>query len=148
MRERPAPGHMEEAMQRHQSIEDRFWAKVEAMPSGCWEWRAAHDPKGYGVFRGEQSILVKAYKFSYELLCGPVPAGLQIDHLCRNPGCVNPDHMEPVTAGVNIMRGVGPTAVNAAKTSCCRGHLFTPENVYLYHGRRYCRACRAKLPLA
>lgn len=132
-------------MRQTKSTEDRFWAKVEAIPSGCWEWRAARDPLGYGVFRGGRSVLVKAYRFSYELLCGPVPGGLQIDHLCRNPSCVNPSHMEVVTARVNVLRGVGPAAMNAAKTHCHRGHEFTPDNVYLYHGHRHCRACRAKL---
>ncbi len=106
----------------------------------CWEWAGTRF-RGYGMIgvRGLENR--RAHRVSYETFVGPIPDGLTIDHLCRNRGCVNPAHLEPVTNKVNVLRGVGPTAVNARKTHCCRGHEFTPENTLLSSGRRYCRAC-------
>lgn len=128
-------------MQRHQSTEERFWAKVEAMPSGCWGWRACLDSHGYGRF-GMDGKSQYAHRLSYEFMIGPIPLNMTIDHLCRNRACVNPNHLEPVSLRVNLLRGVGVGAVNAQKEECLRGHRLEGENVYLYDGRRYCRACR------
>lgn len=108
---------------------------------GCWGWTGDHLPSGYGrfYFRGERSI---AHRAVFEALRGKVPAGLVLDHLCRNRGCVNPWHLEPVTDAVNILRGVGPPAMNAKKTHCVHGHEFTPENTIARKDGRECRACR------
>lgn len=106
------------------------------------------DPLGYGTIRRGRPSFKNApvHRVAYELLIGPIPNGLHIDHLCRNPPCVNPWHLEPVLNGVNILRGVSFSAVNARKTHCKRGHEFTPENTRLAnrgtHFGRVCRKCR------
>jgi hypothetical protein len=78
----------------------------------------------------------------YELLVGPVGADLTLDHLCRNRACVNPDHLEPVTIAVNVLRGESPPARNARKTHCPQGHEYTPDNTYYNQkGWRACATC-------
>jgi hypothetical protein len=124
------------------SQQKRFWVKVALLTQGgCWEWLAYRDRKGYGVF-GRQ----RAHRVAYELLVGPIPDGLQIDHLCRNPSCVNPDHLEPVTLVENTRRGIAwqvAGAKNAAKTHCPTGHPYDDANtLILSRGRRDCRTCQ------
>lgn len=84
----------------------RFWAKVDKRgPDDCWLWLANKTaPNGHGRFSTGGSM-VMAHRFAYELLVGPIPDGLVIDHLCRVRLCVNPKHLEPVTAVENIKRG-------------------------------------------
>src|SRR6266849_5089721 len=101
--------------------QERFWAKVHKTDT-CWEWTGALW-RGYGYFR-----TWIAHRVAYELLVGPIPPEKQVDHLCRNRGCVNPEHMELVTSYENILRGEGPTAANKRKLVCSNGHPFTPEN--------------------
>jgi hypothetical protein len=72
---------------------ERFWAKVYR-GDDCWEWLAAKSTAGYGRFKVAGG-LVQAHRFAYEDIVGPIPDGLQLDHLCRNRACVNPDHLEP-----------------------------------------------------
>lgn len=82
---------------------DRFMAKVQKRPSGCWEWQAGRSRDGHGNFSvGGRAI--RAHRWSYEYFVGPIPDGLVIDHLCVNPPCVNPDHLEPVTHRENTLR--------------------------------------------
>lgn len=129
-------------MTARRSPEERFWSRVRQTDS-CWEWAGAHTAAGYTCFSiGRKSMT--AHRFAYELLVGPIPEGLQLDHLCRNRGCVRPSHMEPVTIRENVLRGVGFTARYARATHCIHGHEFTPENTYLFpNGRgRSCRTCR------
>lgn len=115
-------------------VGDRFWDKVE--PTGfCWNWIASRDSSGYGQI-GIDGRPVKAHRVAYELLVGPILAGLVIDHLCRNKSCVNPDHLEPVTQKINVRRA------SAVKTHCLRGHEYTEENTYLQGERRSCLTCR------
>jgi hypothetical protein len=96
---------------------------------------------GYGQFwSGER--LVGAHRWMYEYLVGPISDGLQLDHLCRVPACVNPAHLEPVTPKVNYLRGESPLAVNARKSVCKNGHPFDEENTVIVPRGRQCRACR------
>lgn len=106
----------------------------------CWEWAGQRDRRGYGRFdfRSEHA---QAHRLVYELFVGPVPHGLVLDHLCRNPPCVNPDHLEPVDNRENILRGTAPTALNAVKTECKWGHPLEGDNLLLRPDGRECRTC-------
>ena len=113
--------------------------------SGCWLWTSSRRTNGYGEMAawGKNRL---AHRVMYELLIGPIPDGLVLDHLCRTPACVNPDHLEAVTERENILRGSGAAAANARKTHCIHGHEFTEENTKRFrmpNGRlgRACRTC-------
>lgn len=124
-------------------LSERFWSKVEASPL-CWEWTASRR-SGYGLFWiPSEKRNVNAHRFAYEMLCGEIPSGLNLDHLCRNRACVNPDHLEPVPQRINTLRAPTSAAtVNAGKTHCPRGHEYTAENTIILRRRnaRRCRAC-------
>jgi hypothetical protein len=137
--------------------EQRFWEKVgpHTDPDACWLWQGAtitvHGLRygRFGIGPANHHKTVLAHRFSYELLVGPIPEGLTLDHVkargCTNTLCVNPGHLEPVTNKVNILRGVGMSALNSQKAACLRGHPFDAENTYIgvgvYGSRRQCRAC-------
>lgn len=123
------------------AVEDRFWAKVDLRgPDECWLWTRGLSSNGYGLF-WDGEAWVRAHRWSYEQARGPIPAGLQIDHLCRTRGCVNPAHLEAVTQHENLLRGAGTVAQNARKTHCQRGHLFDAANTQWSGRHRRCRAC-------
>lgn len=124
------------------SLEERFWAKVSCVPfHGCWEWTGAVQSGGYGHMNVGGKY-IKAHRLAYELLVGPIPSGLVVDHLCRNPSCVRPEHLEPVTQRVNVLRGDSKMARDAVKTHCAKGHAFTPENTSVDTCGRHCVTCR------
>ncbi|MCD1645252.1 HNH endonuclease signature motif containing protein [Aurantimonas coralicida] len=120
----------------------RLFDNIEVLENGCWQWRGTFFTRNpYAQFSANEKTL-RAHKFAYEALRGRVPDGLILDHLCRNTGCVNPAHLEPVTHQVNVLRGEGFAAENAVKTHCVNGHPFDAENTgYCPNGDRRCRAC-------
>jgi hypothetical protein len=114
--------------------------------TGCWLWLGTIFQNGYGhVFVKTENGWRhrKAHRVVYEQLVGPVPDGLELDHLCRTRSCCNPAHLEPVTNYVNRFVRGRAGLFNAEKTHCKNGHPFTPENTYLWGQARYCRQCRA-----
>lgn len=122
----------------------RFWAKVDWWGNGCWLWTGCTGG-GYGRFVFEGKVR-QAHRVAYEAFIGPIPEGLQIDHLCRNRACVRVSHLEAVTQRENVLRGVGASAQHARQTHCIHGHEFTPENTFVQaegqqKGRRRCRTC-------
>lgn len=123
----------------------RFMAKVNETDS-CWIWTAALDPYGYGRFWANGGMVL-AHRWAYEHFVGPIPAGLVVDHLCSNPPCVNPAHLDPCTQAENVRRGESG-ARQAAITQCPRGHEYTPDNTYVIPrtGSRSCRACAQDRP--
>lgn len=103
--------------------------------SGCWLWFGACDRHGYGHVR-INGFLYKAHRLVYECVKGPIPVGLEPDHLCRLPCCVNPDHLEPVTHRENMLRGK-----TATKLFCAQGHSLV-DAYTRKGGGRLCRACQ------
>ena len=123
----------------------------------CWPWKGRRGRNGYGiaVLPGDRTHGTSAHRLVYQLIFGNVPPETHIDHVCHDPAdcvggsscshriCVNPSHLKAVSARENVLRGGGPSSVNAAKTHCLRGHEFTDENTYVDpSGRRTCRTCR------
>lgn len=121
-------------------IRDRFWSKVEKRGDDeCWPWHGRKTRKGYGLFGHAGEVL--AHRRAYRYSIGEIPEGLTLDHLCGEPSCVNPAHLEPVTLKENILRGNGVAARNARKTHCLRGHLLDGENLIVRPTGRGCREC-------
>ena len=115
-----------------------FWRKVHAREDGCWEWVAARDKLGYGKFWSGTRLMF-AHRWAYEQLIGPIPRGLEPDHLCRFPSCVNPTHIELITHRENIRRGYASVPL---KTHCAKGHPYSGSNLYIKpDGGRECRTC-------
>jgi hypothetical protein len=107
----------------------------------CWLWQGALQEMGYGIINVKKRQMV-VHRFSYEMYCEPIAEGLVIDHLCRTHNCVNPDHLEAVTRGENVLRGIGIPVVNKSKTHCLNGHPFTPENTRMRTREEKGRECR------
>lgn len=146
-------GHTKSCGCIHRPAIERFNKKTTPGANGCIEWTGGLNGAGYGQFyvgtstpgRRAEGETGKGYahRWSYEYHVGPIPQGMHLDHLCRNRKCVNPAHLEPVTIGENLLRGVGPSAVNARKTHCESGHPLSGENLYTHPTKnmRRCREC-------
>jgi len=110
----------------------------------CWVW-TRYLNKGYGALQVgtlAKTKKVLAYKFSWELVNGPVPEGLELDHLCRNRACVRPSHLEPVTHQLNMLRGDTFASRQVQVTECPQGHPYDEKNTHVKSsGKRKCRAC-------
>jgi hypothetical protein len=122
---------------------ERFWPKVDVRGEDeCWTWLAGKDGHGYGKFYVDRSRRnFKAHRFAYLLVRGELPE-LELDHLCRNPSCVNPAHLEPVTHRENMVRGNGISG-RARLKQCQRGHPFDAVNTRIkVNGTRACRTCQ------
>jgi hypothetical protein len=116
-------------------------ARVTVDPeTGCWPWRLA-TTNGYGYLRCK-GVNALAHRVSYTRHKGDIPDGLQIDHLCRNRRCVNPDHLEAVTAQTNVLRGVNPGAIAVRTNHCKRGHNFDIHGGTQSNGSRVCLPCK------
>ena len=130
---------------------NRFWSKVDKngplfKDTPCWLWTAAKGKAGYGLFSygGRKSPhLVLTHRITYQLLVGPIPVGLELDHLCRNTICCSPQHLEAVTHRENMIRGNVHSngREQAAKTHCPQGHPYDLFNTIYKKGSRYCREC-------
>ena len=127
----------------------RFWSKVNpcgpfhpVLGTECWLWMAGRIQDGYGQFWVSDTN-VPAHRVAYEAVIGKIPAGMQIDHLCRVRGCVNPGHLEAVTQQENIRRGLtGKHFLGLRKVHCPKGHPYSGENLVVRkNGHRRCRAC-------
>lgn len=130
------------------SLPERMRTKIQlelcplaGLPGDCWTWTGATQSKGYGSFH-HNGRRHSTHRLSYELLVGPIPAGLQIDHLCENKRCCNPAHLEPVTGEINKARTTAAT-----KTLCVNGHRLDGQNLIIKrrpNGRsiRNCRKCQ------
>jgi HNH endonuclease len=117
----------------------RMQAKIQIDAAGCWLWTAGRTQGGYGV-SSVGGRTTSAHRITYQLLVGPIPEGMTVDHLCRVRNCVNPAHLEPVPHSENLRRGENR---NKSRTHCPQNHPYDGDNlVVITGGRRGCRACR------
>ena len=120
----------------------RFMSKVLVDDNGCWLWQGSLNRNGYGLFNAGKTVI--AHRYAYLTTRGEIDPANQLDHLCRVRCCVNPSHLEAVSARENNLRSTSPTSENAQKTTCKNGHNFDADNtVLLPGGRRSCRRCDA-----
>ena len=130
---------------RRVSFDERFWRCVDITDT-CWLWTGSAINTGYGYIQHKvcgKMTRCLAHRYSYEYHKGPIPDDLELDHLCRVPLCVNPEHLEAVTHRVNVLRGASNALANSLKTHCPRGHAYDEKNTYyVSNGSRLCRICR------
>ncbi len=123
-------------------LTQRILKNVVVNDDGCWEWQLSLDKDGYGKIH-HAKVATRAHRAAYIAFVGPIPDGLETDHLCRVRHCCNPAHMEVVTHRENTLRGTSPSALCARKTHCPKGHAYDPQNTRLDdRNRRNCRACQ------
>lgn len=127
----------------NRSLLRRMYNKF-TIDDGCWLWTGATNGRGYGRIGsegGRSGRMIYAHRVMYELFVGPIPEGLELDHLCRNPSCIRPDHLEPVTHLENVRRGKSGEYLRE-RTHCSEGHPFEGDNLAPVSWGRRCRACR------
>ena len=125
-------------------LRERVLSRLIIDPSGCLLWTGYTTKEGYGQVSARQDGTQSFYyvhRLMYEWFVGPIPDGLQIDHLCRIRHCGCPAHMEAVTSRENTLRGESPSARAARRTHCPQGHEYDAMNTYYFRGARQCRAC-------
>lgn len=123
------------------TLTERFFSKVQKLAGSCWIWTGSLQTNGYPRF-SVNSVYTPSHRWIYVQVKGKIPKGYDIHHRCQNPLCVNPSHLEAVTRRVNLLSSDTIASRNAHKTQCPRGHRYSAENTYIYHGLRYCRKCR------
>ena len=111
--------------------------------TGCWEWTGHLNNQGYGAATFGDGVPYLAHRASYTRHKGPIPQGSVLDHLCRNPACINPEHLDPVSDQENVRRGMSPGAKALRRDECLHGHPY-PEFLQIAQGRRRCTACSAE----
>lgn len=124
-------------------LEPRFWDKVTKTRE-CWNWIGSTRYRGYGEFwTGNHTV--PAHRVAYEWFVAPIPKGFTVDHICRNTGCVNPDHLRVMTLSDNCRLGNR----YAFRKACSKGHLYTPETTIISkaYGSRECRLCKREKDL-
>ena len=133
-------------------ISERLWRRVDKngplaleLGSNCWLWLGCKNNGGYGQIIGKKNkrpFAYKVHRIAYEIVKGPIPSNLTLDHLCRVRHCVNPDHLEVVSLVENVMRGNGVGVKNSHKTHCPKGHPLVEGNVYMHlDGGKQCKIC-------
>jgi hypothetical protein len=131
-------------MLNDERLPERFWVKIQTGPYGCWLWQASKNEFGYGLYAHPVSQL--AHRVSYAVLVGPIPAGYDVDHICRVRHCVNPEHLRAVTHRENILapHAMTSSAIRSRRTHCPQGHELVEPNIppaEKRNGWRKCRAC-------
>lgn len=124
-------------------LPERHARRIREDATGCWTWTGPLNYAGYALFDWEGKTS-RGHRVTYRLAHGSIPEGMQLDHLCRNRACLNPKHLEVVTARENTMRSDALTAKFAVATHCIHGHPFDLVNTYFRpSGGRSCRTCAA-----
>lgn len=124
------------------TVLERLISQIE-VDGDCWIYTGYTPPDGYGRIHYNRKPAL-AHRVCYEQLVGPIPEGLELDHVCRRPACVNPDHLDPVDHRTNAMRGAAPAIRRHRRRECIHGHRMTAENTYVTpQGYRQCRTCRS-----
>jgi hypothetical protein len=125
-------------------LKERLEADYKVAPSGCWEWQKARTKFGHGKTSVKRKTF-PAHRVYYQLINGFIEDNLVVHHLCNNPPCINPKHLEAITQRENNNLGLSLSAINSRKTLCKNGHPFSKANTGIYKGRRYCRICGRKM---
>lgn len=131
-------GNTDVFIREKKTAQEQISDHISLAENGCWLWEGALNPSGYGAVNGQPvngKINTQAHRHSYEVFVGTIPEGMELDHLCKNRRCVNPDHLEPVTHLINVRRG---DACRATDTHCANGHLYEDGT-----WRRVCILCHS-----